>query len=255
MSTQLNIQVIGKGNPLIMLHGWGWNSSIWTPLITHLVDNFQLFLIDVPGFGKSPLLTDDYKIADVVESLLAVTPDNAAWLGWSLGGMIAWYIAIHHPERVSKLVTVAASPKFVRADNWPGVSLATLHNFSALLVENHQKTLLEFLELQLRGAPKNIQLFSELEKQISQTNSLSIPALLGGLRLLQELDLRADIATLFCPSLHLFGSNDTLVPQSIVKLLQVDRCKILNRSGHMPFFSQPDEFLKHLRDFLRDARL
>ncbi len=250
MSTQLNIQIVGKGNPLVMLHGWGWHSGIWTPLIPHLADNFQLFLIDLPGCGKSPLLTADYKIEDIVELLFEVTPKNAAWLGWSLGGMIAWYIAIHHPERISQLITVAASPKFIRAENWPGVSLTTLKNFSALLIENHQKTLLEFLELQLRGAPKNGELFLELEKQISQTTSSTVPALLGGLRLLEELDLRVGVAKSLSPSLHLFGSNDTLVPQSVAKTLQDDRCKILNRSGHMPFFSQPDEFLKHIRDFL-----
>ncbi|HSW69886.1 MAG TPA: pimeloyl-ACP methyl ester esterase BioH [Gammaproteobacteria bacterium] len=253
MTKRLHLDIIGKGHPLIMLHGWGWNSCIWQPLVPKLIENFQLFLIDLPGFGESPLVTKDYKIDDVVKVLLEITPKEASWLGWSLGGMIAWYVALHYPERVTSLVTVASSPKFISEENWPGVSLETLEKFSHLITENYQKTLLEFLELQLRGTPKNRELLESL-KEIILRSPVSIAALSGGLKLLQELDLRGKLFELQCPSLHLFGSHDTLVPASVIEKIEgrlpKGKCGVIKRAGHMPFLSHEEVFLKWVEEFL-----
>lgn len=253
MSKSLHLEIIGKGRPLIMLHGWGWHSGIWQPLVSQLAENFQLFLIDLPGFGKSPLLSADYKIEHISAALLDLTPPEAIWAGWSLGGMIAWYIALHNPECVTHLVTIASSPKWVSTENWPGISPATLEKFSQLLMRDHQKTLQDFLELQLRGAPKNPELVETLQKQMVRSSHI-VPALSGGLQLLRELDLRADLTKIQCPGLHLFGSHDTLVPVSIIEkiqpLLPQGTCSIIPRAGHIPFLSHPDIFLQRVRAFL-----
>ena len=113
---------------------------------------FQLFLIDLPGFGKSPLLTDDYTFENIISLIFKHVPEKAAWLGWSLGGMIAWWAAIHYPEKVTRLITIASTPKFMSDSNWPGVSEVTLEKFSAALTTNYEKTLQDFLALQLRGS-------------------------------------------------------------------------------------------------------
>lgn len=246
MTTKLYIEKIGQGNPLVLLHGWGWHSGVWQPLVETLTEKYQLFIIDLPGFGKSPLLPKHYELETLSQALLEVTPANAAWLGWSLGGMLAWYIAIHHPARVSHLVTVATSPKFIAKDAWPGVSLATLETFTTALKKNSQATLNDFLELQLRGSHQKNQLQSQLGTM--PPNSLS--ALMGGLALLENLDLRPDLDKLICPSLHLFGSHDALVPPRVANLLPKGRSEIIRRAGHLPFLSQPDIFLNLLNEFL-----
>ncbi len=249
MITPLNLRVIGKGPPLVMLHGWGWHSGIWQPLVPYLAEKFQLFLVDLPGFGQSPLLSPHYSITEITNLLLAITPPHSIWLGWSLGGMIAWHIAIHHPERVSQLITVASSPKFMSTPDWPGVAPHTIEKFANSLVQNYQITLEEFLELQLRGSPKNQVLLTELRKQIT-TSSHTTPALLGSLGLLRDMDLRAELTKMQCPSLHLFGSHDTLVPVKVAKLIQPallhGKCAIIKRAGHIPFLSQMKLFLDYL---------
>lgn len=254
--TQLSISVdvIGHGQPLVFLHGWGWNSEIWQPLIPQLVKNYQVFLIDLPGFGKSPLLTNDYTFEALVPEILAKTPPNAAWVGWSLGGLFSLWIAIHFPERVSHLITIASSPRFVRDTNWPGVELATLEKFSNLLMVDYKKTLRDFLELQLRGSPQKEELFSLLEKKIFISNETSLKALLGGLILLRETDLREELKGLHCPSLHIFGQLDTIVPMRIANLLNPmlpnANFEIVNRTGHMPFLSHQEHFITLLNQFL-----
>jgi len=255
MAKHLHLEIIGKGRPFILLHGWGWNSSIWQPLIPQLAENFQLFLLDLPGFGKSPLITSNYQIEEIVSALLEITPAQAIWAGWSLGGMIAWYIALHYPQRVTNLITIASSPKFVCAENWPGIPAKTLEKFSQLLTQNYQKTLQEFLELQLRGSPKSAEWMETLQQKIITPSPHMITALLGGLKLLRELDLRWELTQMQCRSLHLFGSNDTLIPVSIAEkiqpLLPQGKSIVIKKSGHLLFLSQSEIFLQCVQEFLR----
>ncbi len=243
MINKLHLEITGTGAPLVMLHGWGWDSGIWQPLVPILKKKYQLFLVDLPGFGKSPVLTTDYKFETIAPLIFALVPTKATWLGWSLGGMLAWWITIHYPEKVSRLITVASSPKFVCDKNWPGVENKVLENFSTLLVSDYQKTLQDFLELQLRGSPKRQELFDKLKNQLLEKKQIALPALLGGLELLRETDLRQDLHKIKIPSLHIFGGHDTLVPAKIADLLPQGRCEIIKRAGHMPFLSQQEEFI------------
>jgi pimeloyl-[acyl-carrier protein] methyl ester esterase len=246
MSNKLYIETIGTGRPLIILHGWGWHSGVWQPLRTQLAEYFQLFLIDLPGFGKSPDLSP-YTVESIANEIFKLVPEESAWLGWSLGGMIAWWVALNYPAKVNKLITIASSPKFTAAENWPGVSPAILDKFKTSFLLDQTKTLKEFLELQLRGHPHSDQLFSELNAIFFQENSMSSSSngFLGGLELLRTLDLRENLHTLQCPSLHLFGSHDTLVPKNISPLLSSllptnSHCEMIKRTGHMPFITHRD---------------
>lgn len=250
MTNLLHLNVIGKGSPLILLHGWGSHSGIWSPLIPHLADKFQLFIPDLPGFGKSPVLTEHYTFEALVPYLFERVPPKAMWLGWSLGGLFAWWVAIHYPEKVSRLITVAASPKFVSAENWPGIPVATLEKFATALTSHCQTTLNDFLALQLRGSPNQEALLMELQEQFTHPD---ISALLGGLALLRTTDLRADLSKVSIPSLHIFGSLDKIVPVSVANdlqpLLRNGNCEVIQRAGHMPFLTQQEKFLACLRNY------
>jgi len=250
MTNLLHLNVIGKGSPLILLHGWGWHSAIWSPLIPHLADKFQLFIPDLPGFGKSSILTEHYTFEAIIPYLFERVPPTATWLGWSLGGLFAWWIAIHYPEKVSRLITVATSPKFVSEENWSGIPISTLEKFAIDLTSHCKTTLNDFLELQLRGSSNQETLLIELQKQFTPPD---ISALLGGLELLRTTDLRADLRKVTIPSLHIFGNLDKIVPVSVVNNLQPlllnGNCEVMQRTGHMPFLTQQERFLACLRNY------
>ncbi len=244
MPNLLHLNVIGKGPPLVLLHGWGWHSGIWSPLIPYLADKFQLFIPDLPGFGKSPVLTEHYTFDTIASQLFKIVPADAVWLGWSLGGMLAWWVASYYPEKVTRLITVAASPKFLSDEKWPGVPDAVLKKFSTQLVNEYQETLYDFLRLQLRGSPKSNALLTELKAQLSPIEET---ALMGGLRLLHETDLRPQLAAIKMPSLHILGGLDRLVPASVMQYLQplvpYGKCEVIKGAGHIPFLSHREEFL------------
>jgi pimeloyl-[acyl-carrier protein] methyl ester esterase len=247
MTTTLHVKTLGKGEPLVLLHGWGWHSGIWQPLVPVLSEHYQLFLLDLPGAGLSPL-TSEYSFENIAQQIFEIVPAQANWLGWSLGGLLAWWVALRYPQKILKLITVAASPCFSQKENWPGLSAATLEKFANSLTQNYEQTMLDFLILQLRGNAKNQNLHTELRQQIFSVKKPPLDALLGGLRLLATTDLRAELARLQCPSLHIFGSLDRIVPVEVVpqiqELLPHGQCQIIPHSGHIPFLSQPELFIE-----------
>ncbi|MCC2666947.1 MAG: bioH [Gammaproteobacteria bacterium] len=251
MSNLLHLRVVGKGVPLVLLHGWGFHSGIWVDLVPHLVDQFELFMPDLPGFGKSPIFSKEYSLESIGNALLEQVPSNAIWLGWSLGGLVAWWVAIHYPEKVSRLITIAASPKFVSDKDWAGVPLSLLEKFDDNLKQNYRQTVQDFLTLQLRGHARYQELLSKLQEQFVNPDPVAVE---GGLELLRTTDFRRALRGLSMPSLHIFGSLDTIVPISIVdhlqNLISHGQCEIIKRAGHIPFLSQQKKFLECLQKFL-----
>jgi pimeloyl-[acyl-carrier protein] methyl ester esterase len=248
MKTSLYFKRIGQGPTLVLLHGWGWSSEIWGPLIPQLSQRFQLVLIDLPGFGKSPLCVTDYSFETIAPTLFECVPEKAIWLGWSLGGMLAWWLAINFPEKISKIITVAASPRFVSDADWPGVASPTLLRFAESLENNYEKTLSDFLELQLRGSANYKILLENLQQQVEALPP-EIKALEGSLKLLQTVDLRNDLQKVKCESLHIFGERDRLVPAEVAELVTSGKSEIISKSGHLPFLSQQEIFLKLVMTF------
>ena len=86
----INYEVIGEGNPVILLHGWLANLETMRPIANNLSQNFKVYLVDVVGFGNSdlpehPLNTDDFGnfLKDFVETLKI---ENPILIGHSNGG-------------------------------------------------------------------------------------------------------------------------------------------------------------------------
>lgn len=113
MSTQLNFIKLGNGGtPLVMLHGWGKSALALRPLGELLATERTVYLLDLPGFGRSapppsPWGTADY-MECVVEFLNREQLVCVDLLGHSFGGRISVRLAAGHPERVRKLVLMSS---------------------------------------------------------------------------------------------------------------------------------------------------
>lgn len=135
---------------LVLLHGWGLNAEVWRCIVPLLSAQFRLHLVDLPGYGRSGGDTP-YSLAEMTQRVLAQAPARALWLGWSLGGLVATQAALHHPQRVSGLITVASSPCFTAQTAWPGIRDDVLHHFQSQLRDDFQRTVERFLALQTLG--------------------------------------------------------------------------------------------------------
>lgn len=101
----------GAGRPMVLLHGVGTNSSIWSRSIPALAEGRAVVLVDLPGFGLSPAPPEAWTIHGVASQIalaLAAEVDPPYELvGSSLGGAVALALAGRHPELIHRLVLCA----------------------------------------------------------------------------------------------------------------------------------------------------
>jgi pimeloyl-ACP methyl ester carboxylesterase len=105
--------VFGKGQPVILLHGGLANSNYWGNLAPALSGEYQVIVMDSRGHGRSTRNSEqigyDLMASDVLALMDFLKVEKAALVGWSDGAIIGLDIAIHHPERLTKLFAFAAN--------------------------------------------------------------------------------------------------------------------------------------------------
>ena len=114
---RLHVAEAGAGPPLILLHGWPQHWWCWRHLIPRLAERYRVLAPDLRGWGWSAAPPGDYAkstfASDVVALMDAEGIDRARIIGHDWGGYTAFLIALDHPERVERLVTLDIAPPWV----------------------------------------------------------------------------------------------------------------------------------------------
>ncbi len=105
-NVKINYKQYGKGEEVVLLHGWGQNIEMMKPLGDHLADHYRITIIDLPGFGLSKEPVYAYTIFDYTETVHELLKElkisNPIMMGHSFGGRIAIVYASKY--KVNKLV-------------------------------------------------------------------------------------------------------------------------------------------------------
>ena len=236
----IHLSSYGEGTPLVFFHGWGFDSQIWLSLLPYFEKNYQLILVDLPGFGQTRL--QDWITFKI--NLLAQLPQEFILCGWSLGGLYATRLAIEESNRVVSLINITSSPRFIADASWPGVPKEVFIKFHQNLTVDIKRTLIEFMSLQCN-------------KKISQCEPGIIPSkegLQSGLNILDSWDLRPGLKQLTIPACFMFGRLDPITPINTMNKMQdlyPDFNYVLfNKAAHMPFLSHPDLFIEQFLEFI-----
>jgi pimeloyl-ACP methyl ester carboxylesterase len=108
-----NYTVLGQGQPLLILHGWGSNSERWLEVAEPLSKKFKVIIPDIPGFGKSEVLQEPWNLNKYVswadEFVRQLKLGDFYLLGHSFGGALASKISIKHAQEIKKLFLVSAA--------------------------------------------------------------------------------------------------------------------------------------------------
>lgn len=253
--TRLKVETRGQGRDLVLVHGWGMNAGVWASLVALLAPDFRVTVIELPGHGDSDYDAALNSLDDWSNSLLNAAPERAVWLGWSLGGQLATNAALSAPERVSALILMASTPRFVLGEGWPhALSPDIFHQFSERLLADPAATLSRFLAIQVLGTEQERETLKQLKQAMKHRREPKAEALADGLRLLLETDLRPAMADLRPPTLWMLGSRDALVPRGLAKALPQLQPKaeirLLDKAAHALFLSHPQACCRLMQDFL-----
>ncbi|MCG9748396.1 pimeloyl-ACP methyl ester esterase BioH [Shewanella sp. Isolate8] len=237
-----------------MLHGWGVNSAVFTPL-HHAFHDHQLLCIDLPGFGDSPAVEGE--LDALVDHIMAHVPERAIWAGWSLGGLVATRAALRYPERIEALLTIASSPCFMarEEEGWPGIPPQVLGQFGDQLEKDLGKMIERFLAIQAMGSETAKQDIKQLRDLVMAKPLPDAGALRAGLQMLKEVDLRAQLSEIQAPWLRVWGRLDGLVSRRVQPLMPVCESRyqdlVLPKASHAPFFSHREAFIDGVGAWLK----
>ena len=246
-------KVIGKGEPIVMIHGWAMSSEIWLDLANKIAENHQVFLIDLPGMGSNKN-TQFIDMDQINVEINALNLSHFSIMGWSFGGQIALYYSYKFPKKIKKLFLVSTTPCFVnQIEEWTnGVEKEVFNKFANDLIGDWQTTMERFLNLQLLGSECRKTILKKLKPLFLKT-APDIDSLKRSLNLLLKNDLRYLLSHIDTPTMIMTGNLDKLVPleasEFMNKKLKFSKIKIFKGAAHLPFLSHSDDFMNTFQEF------
>jgi pimeloyl-ACP methyl ester carboxylesterase len=190
-------ETLGTGYPLILLHGGLGASSMFGPNLPALAQGRKVIAVDLQGHGRTADVDRPLKpqlMADDIAALMKhLKLDRADVMGYSLGGGVAMFVAIRHPELVRKLVIVSVN--FKRSAIFPEM-LAQQEQVRPEAAEFMKQTPMYQLYMSIAPRPEDF------------------PRLLGkiGEMMKEDFDYSKEIAGIKAPTMIAAGDSEMFAP-------------------------------------------
>lgn len=245
----------GNGRPLLLIHGYPLNRTMWEPQVHELGNVARVIAPDLWGFGESEpvaeatLGTYAEELHELAEALGATEP--AVVCGLSMGGYVAFEYFRRYQNRVAGLIlaNTKSGPDSVEGK-------AGRDKNAALAQEKGAVAIAEAM-LPKMLSPKTFPLNAELVAQVKRMmESASVPGIVAALMAMRDRpDSTPTLAEIKRPALVMGGADDQLFPQSefenIAKGIANAKLVILPDAGHMSNVEQPELFNRAVREYLR----
>jgi pimeloyl-ACP methyl ester carboxylesterase len=253
-NTPIHYRKTGKGPWVVLLHGFLESLEIWNDFALQLENEFSVLMIDLPGHGRSGLMSEVNSIPDMADVVLAVAEyekvDKFVVCGHSMGGYVAAELAKRAPEKIQGVVFlhshVAPDDEQAKENRKRTVNIVKL---------NHTGFIRQFIP-DLFAEVNRESLAPEIEKLSNRAASTSAKSIIASLEGMKERPGGLDfLLETEMPLLFVIGKNDSRMPYNKVMaqamMGQNIQVQLLDRVGHMGFLEAPEKVFPVLRDFFR----
>ena len=222
-----------KPGPVMLLHGGFTSSDYWSSEVRALATRHEVIVADSRGHGRSTLGTQrlSYKLManDVLKLMDALHLKQCAVAGWSDGGIIGLLLAIHYPERISRLFTFGTNYNLSGYSNEPPDTL-TGKKFMAMAKANYRR---------LSPTPDS---FPALQKALGDMYN-------------REPDIApAELRTINCAATIAAGEHDQFIKrehtEELARLIPGAKLVIIPNVGHGGVLQDTAAFHKAITDWL-----
>lgn len=239
----------GSGYPLLLLHGWGVSSELFTPILDALQDGHRLIVPDLPGFGATAEPDSPWSVHEYAAWCIALLDrlgvETCDLIGHSNGGRIGIVMAATYPGRVRRMV-LAGSAGIRPRRTLAGVM--RVRSYKALRIVERSSLLPAPMR---RAAGRNAD-------RRGSADYRAVSGVMRGtlVRIVNE-DLRTQLPHLHLPVLLIWGDHDTETPiddgRLMERLISDAGLVVFEGAGHYAYLEQPGRFCRIVEVFLRDG--
>ena len=249
----LHYDTTGKGQPVLLVHGFGEDHRIWENTSKALESFFRLIIPHLPGTGQSPAagkLSMESMAADILAIADREKLDRFHLVGHSMGGYISLAVAEAAPERLLSL-TLFHSTAYPDSEEKKAARKKSI----AFLQENGTAAFLQSTTANL-FADKNKASMAATIDAIAKSNAyIDKNAMIAFVEaMMARKDRQEQLKTNAYPVLFLIGRYDQAVPyeptMTLVHLPDISYIHVLQESGHMGMLEEPQTANQYLKDFL-----
>lgn len=216
--------------PVVVVGGWGIPAEALRPLLPAGVEPVML--------EPARMAIGHQDLESALDAVMARVPSGVPWLGWSLGGQVAMAARERFPGKVSGVVTLCSTPRFLEGSDWSvGMADADFRGFREGMRVDVEQTLGRFCALVSQGSASPRQVRRELQALDWPELTLDYrQGLSDSLEWLARLDQRALWQQAGAWAQHLFCGRDALVSGAVPETLGLagERCHLAAESCHWP---------------------
>lgn len=235
----------GAGNPIVLMHGWGCDTTTLASVEKVALESNRVINIDFPGHGNSPEPPAVWGIEEYTQVLEAVIKaenlNKVSLLGHSFGGRVGILYASRH-DNVDKLILVDAA------------GIKPRRSFKYYLKVYSFKLMKHWLYLTLGRREAERRLDAMRAKAGSSDYARATPRMRAILSKVVNEDLKPEITKIKAPTLLIWGENDTATPISDARYMEAHipgaGLVAFPGCGHYSFLDNPVQFAAVLRSFL-----
>ena len=243
--------------PIILVHGLSRSGARdWAQVIPALAASYDVYAVDLPGFGGSDKGNHLYSPANYVRVLDALFGQRlkrpAILIGHSMGGVIALAYAAVYPDRVRRLIVADVAGVLHRSVYGEFLGRAVAER--AIGDSPWYDMLLKVIISQAENLPATGAMSIE-QPQVRQRLLRGDPYAIAALALVEH-DLGRGLRAIKAPTLVVWTTDDRVAPprtgQVLASLIPGARLLVIGEGGHAPQLSEPERFNAVLRDELRN---
>lgn len=238
----------GTGSPLVLIHGYPLDHSIWDEVVPLLSPDFDLVIPDLRGFGESTSAKPQWSMQDLAEDVARILDhleiESAFLAGHSMGGYVALAFAKKFPGRVRGLALIASQ---TAADS-PEKKADRIQQAAQISRDGTGET--------VAGMTPKLSTDSKVQQLVHDMMKRQKPA--GFIGSLHAMAGREDTLPMLAdydyPLIVIHGDEDNLIPLQRAHDVQaaVPRAQLvqIHKAGHMPMIEAPQQVADALKRFL-----
>lgn len=258
------VEIVGAGEPLLLLHGFSGDSTTWHRIAKALADRWRVIMLDILGHGASdkPPNVESYRMesvaADIMDLLDQLEIKRTHLLGYSMGGRLALVMAQRYPERIHSLTLESASPGLADETD----RSQRRRRDQALADEIEAKGIPFFVEywegLPLWASQSKLppELLESQRQQRLRNSALGLANSLRGLGAGAQPNLWPDLPALQLPILLLVGAEDRKfrrINQAMAAHLPNAQLRLVPSAGHNTHLENAPAFCREVSLFLANC--